>query len=288
MTLPSPRPRLLVGLAALLLCACATLPGTGLKPGARYVAMGSSFAAGAGLPAAPGGLSGCGQSAVSYAHQLAALRGLNLVDASCGGATTANMLTDPQLGHPPQIEALTADTALVTVTGGGNDVGYIADLTAWGCRDSAATPAAAASCAAPSPVDRAAEFAALPGRMDRIVAEVRRRSPKAKLVFVDYVTLAPEAGKECPGLGLNADHALQARDMAAQLATITAQAAKRAHAVLVTASTLSRDHAICSAQPWANGAIIAPADRADGSAVFHPRRAGMNALTQAVDKALGR
>src|SRR3982751_238342 len=94
-----------------------------IPQGATYVALGSSFAAGPGIAAQAADSPGrCGQSAENYARQVARALKLKLVDRSCGGATTADILGTGPLGLPPQIDGLTADTALVTVTVGGNDV----------------------------------------------------------------------------------------------------------------------------------------------------------------------
>jgi lysophospholipase L1-like esterase len=110
-------------LAALTLVAttaCATTPPS--LQGDRYVAMGSSFAAGPGIPSyyedppTP-----CARSNNNYAHQLASRLNLNLTDVSCSGATTAH-LTGPRGAIPPQLDALTSDTRLVTLTIGGNDL----------------------------------------------------------------------------------------------------------------------------------------------------------------------
>ena len=56
----------------------------------------------------------------------------DLVDVTYSGATTANVLTDPQHGAPPQVDALDGSEELVTVTIGGNDVGYVPLLFAAG------------------------------------------------------------------------------------------------------------------------------------------------------------
>ena len=58
--------------------------------------------------------------------------GFDLVDVTYSGATTANVLTDPQHGAPPQVDALDGSEDLVTVTIGGNDVGYVQLLFAAG------------------------------------------------------------------------------------------------------------------------------------------------------------
>ena len=72
------------------------------------------------------------RSAANYPHLVAQRLGLDLVDVTYSGATTADVLTDRQNGEPPQIDALDGSEELVTITIGGNDVGYIPLLTAAG------------------------------------------------------------------------------------------------------------------------------------------------------------
>jgi lysophospholipase L1-like esterase len=117
----------LVLLVTLLLTA-GTAVATGsstLSPGARYVAIGSSYAAGFGIRPLEPGSGACGRSEVDYPHLVAAKLRLQLDDVSCGGAVTANALDTPQGSTRPQIDAVTPQTRLVTLTIGGNDVNYV-------------------------------------------------------------------------------------------------------------------------------------------------------------------
>ncbi len=104
--------------------------------GTDYVAMGSSFAAGPGIPPlqSSDGASACGRSAVNYPSIVAREIGADLTDVSCSGATTAHVLRDPQGARPPQIQAVTPDTRLVTITIGGNDVNYLGSINAYSCQ----------------------------------------------------------------------------------------------------------------------------------------------------------
>jgi lysophospholipase L1-like esterase len=97
-----------------------------------YVALGDSFAS---APLVPNQIDiGCARSDHNYAHALAARLGARTFrDVTCSGADTRDF-TSPQslslLGQnlppaPPQFNALSADTTLVTVTIGGNDTGLI-------------------------------------------------------------------------------------------------------------------------------------------------------------------
>ena len=103
--------------------------------GKEYVALGDSFTADWGVDpvAADEPSTGCRQSTNNYPHQVAANLGLNLTDVSCAGALTTNMtqsqtsfpdgLTHP--AAPPQFDALTATTEIVTIGIGGNDFGFV-------------------------------------------------------------------------------------------------------------------------------------------------------------------
>src|SRR4051794_34201979 len=73
--------------------------------GSSYVAMGGSSAAGRGVPPVQSstGAAACSRSGNNYPSIVARDLGADLTDASCSGATTANVLTDTQNGRPPQI-----------------------------------------------------------------------------------------------------------------------------------------------------------------------------------------
>lgn len=288
--------------AALLLAGCAATPDVErapLAPSARYVAMGSSFAAGPSVTvSADSPATRCNRSRDNYARQLARLRQFDLVDVSCGGATSAHLL-GPWNELAPQIDALTADTALVTITIGGNDVGYVGRLFMASCKGGADLPASAAamckgmaarqqaggaSASLPA-IPTEAAWATLAGSLDRATSEVRRRAPRARLIFVDYVTLLP-SGALCPQVPLNANDAASARATARRLAQETAAAAKRAEAQTLRVSVLSQGHDACAAQPWANGFIAR--EGVDPFTPYHPNLAGMTAIATALDRMLGR
>lgn len=267
-----------------------------LRAGARYVAMGSSFASGSGIapydPAAP---ARCQRSSRNYARQLAHKRKLTLVDVTCGGATTAHM-TGRWGELPAQADALTPDTALVTITIGGNDIGYIGGLIAGSC-DGAKSPGAAdqplcrmiaagrrSGAAMPSATPGAWEK--LEAALDSLAKDVRRRAPAARIVFVDYLAVLPE-GALCARAPLSPEAAAQGRETAARLARLTAHVAKRNGADVLAASALSQGrHDACAKVPWMAG-FVAP-DASPAFVPYHPNLAGMTAIADALDRKLGR
>ena len=143
----------------------------------RYVSLGSSMAAGPGIPPrADGAPWPSGRSARNYPHLVAAALKLDLVDVTFSGATTANVLRDKQFGAPPQIGSLDGSESLVTVTIGGNDVGYVPLLMA------ALLPALVRRLPAIRDLlDRDARAKALDGigdALNAVGAAVRERSPR--------------------------------------------------------------------------------------------------------------
>jgi lysophospholipase L1-like esterase len=242
----------------------------------RYVALGSSMAAGPGIrPQAPGAPFRSGRSAGNYAHLVAEQRHLNLVDVTFSGATTAHVLADRQRGARPQIDALDGSEDLVTLTIGGNDVGYVPLLIAATLpRPLRLLPSIGAL------FDRDARERALEVVGDSLRAvgtAVRRRAPRARVVFVDYLTLLPPDGVPAPPL--STAEADLGRHVAARLEEATATAAQATGCELVRAGEASRQHHGWSEDPWAVGAGWPLPWR---PAPFHPNAAGMRAVADLI------
>jgi hypothetical protein len=147
-----------------------------------------------------------GRSARNYPHLVASALRLDLVDVTYSGATTAHVLRDRQFGAPPQVESLDGSETLVTVTIGGNDVGYVPLLTA-ACLPWPAQWVPLLGCRIRQLRDRSARDRALHDVSDalRDVGDtVRGRAPQARVLFVDYLTLLPPAGRAASPMS-NAD-----------------------------------------------------------------------------------
>jgi len=241
-----------------------------------YVALGSSMAAGPGIqPRAKGAPWGSGRSARNYAHLVAQRLNFDLVDVTFSGATTANILAEHQRGTPPQMDALDGSEALVTITIGGNDVGYIPLLMAASLpRPARLLPKIRGL------LDRDARDEALAQVGDSlraVGAAVRRRAPNARVLFVDYLTMLPPDGQ--PAAPLSAAEAELGRHVAARLEESTAAAAQATGCELVRAGQASREHHAWSSDPWTVGAALPLPWR---PAPFHPNAAGMRAVADLV------
>jgi len=88
----------------------------------RYVALGDSYSAASGvLPPDPSAPPECLRSIRNYPHVIAGATGAQLRDVTCGAAETGDFFESQYPGVAPQLDALSRDTQLVTMTIGGND-----------------------------------------------------------------------------------------------------------------------------------------------------------------------
>lgn len=112
-----------------------------VPPSAHYVALGDSFSSGEGnepfeYGTANDGVNECHRNSEAYPRLLAGNSSLSLGSTAfvaCSGATTQNVLhggsADGAWHEAPQVDALSEDTDVVTITIGGNDVGFPAFAT---------------------------------------------------------------------------------------------------------------------------------------------------------------
>lgn len=254
----------------------------------RYVALGSSMAAGPGIrPRDKHAPLRAVRSAANYPHVVAQRLGFDLVDVTYSGATTAHVLTDRQNNEPPQVSALDGSEELVTITIGGNDVGYVPMLTVAGL------PAALRSLPVlggrlrlmldPTARDRA--LVQVDQALKDVGRTVRRRAPRARVMFVDYLTLLPPAGEDAAPLS-GADAAL-GRRVAATLERLTAEAAAETGCEVVRASDASREHHAWSTDPWTTKPARYGLPIPGRPFPAHPNAAGMRAVADLVIDSVG-
>jgi lysophospholipase L1-like esterase len=182
-------------LAALLSTLCCLLPSTaGAAEPLSYVALGDSYTSGVGIPP-QSGVADCGQSGVDYPHLTAEAEGLALTDVSCAGASTANMTVAQYLDQPPQLDALTPTTDLVTISIGGNDNNFYASTIqycTWQDMEDAAN--IGAPCKKHYGHTLANQILADGAAIGQAIAQIHVRSPNAKVFVIGYPDLLPRQG----------------------------------------------------------------------------------------------
>ncbi|WP_280389346.1 SGNH/GDSL hydrolase family protein, partial [Nocardia wallacei] len=197
---------------AVALCGGAA-QGVTAPSGDRYVALGSSYAAGPGLEPVEDGP--CARSGQNYAHRVAAAAGLDLVDASCSGATTADVLNRSQTVAgtvmPPQIGAVTSYTRLVTVTVGGNDLNLVGSMLAGsGCELLAGGVSGLCDRVTRTTPATPDDFAAVARSLADIVGAVRDRAPQARVLLVQYLPVLSATATTCAAAPMTPEQAVAA------------------------------------------------------------------------------
>jgi len=220
--------------------------------GVRYVALGDSYASGLGTGREHGD---CARSPAAYGPQWArAHHPASFTFAACSGATTRGIRTH-------RLGALSPATTLVSVTAGGNDVGFSDVLQ---------------TCLIQSTHDclraiHGAEHAMttlLPRGLNRLLTAIHQHAPAAKIVMTGYPLLFDPAR---PGSCAQLSHREQAElNRGANLLDDTIRSAAGRHgAAFADVRAAFRGHAICDPAAWLHGLDFFNLDDS-----FHPTRAG--------------
>jgi lysophospholipase L1-like esterase len=251
----------------------------------RYLAaLGSSFAAGPMIE--PIVDQAAMRSGRNYPHLLAERLGAQLADLTVSGATTATILDEAQTmmdgtRFSPQILGVPSEADLVTVTAGGNDLGFIGTVVYTALRRTDPdNPWVAMAGGLPEriPAPAEADIVRVADGLARIVTEVRKRAMAARVVLVDYLTVLTRGsvGVERWFTAEDLDGLCTIRD---SLVQAYARASEQTRADWFRASALSIGHAVGSDTPWVLGLQEDP--RRLGAS-FHPNAAGMRAIADAL------
>jgi lysophospholipase L1-like esterase len=270
----------------------ATAQAAAAQSGGPFVALGDSYAAGNLIPASPTGTpAGCLRSTHNYSGDIQATVGASsYIDAACSGATAADM-TQPQsttIGtNPPQVDALAADDSLVTITIGGNDVGFSTILKE--CATLSVTSPFGNPCqrhyTAGGTDQLAAAVAATGPKVAAVLQGIHSRAPQARILLVGYPDILPNTGTGCwPAVPLAHGDVpyLSATEVA--LNRTLAQAATANSATFVDTYTATIGHDVCQRPgvKWVEGLVpTSPAYP------FHPNQLGQQAMATQVLAALG-
>jgi lysophospholipase L1-like esterase len=245
-----------------------------------YVAMGDSFVSGPGINPQDPAAGGCQRSTLNYPALLAKqLRVKVFRDVSCSGAISSDIIIKrPTTADPgPQIDAVSADTDLVTVGIGGNDEGVFGKVI-FAC--TTGTRIAEAQCSPSVKEFLTQALARTTSSVATALERIHARAPHARIILVGYLRVLPAPGG-CVITGLTADRSVPAITAQDMLDSSLAEAAKRAKVEYVSMSTLSAGHESCyGTKAWVNGFKGVPGD----GAYLHPTAAGMRAVAEIVGK----
>ena len=280
-----PRLGLAVTAAALL---TAGVPGTaGARTGPSYVALGDSYTAGPLIPDLTGSPAGCARSNHNYPSLAAAALGAaSFTDVSCQGATTANMSQPesvPLGSNPPQLNALTSGTTLVTLQVGGNDINFIdivINCTTLSFTDPFGAPCKAHYTSGGTDQLRQAVSQTAP-KVAAVLQAIHQRAPRARVLLVGYPVILPNSGNGCwPAVPIAFGDVPYLRGVEADLNHMLATQAAANNATFVNTYTDSIGHDVCEppGTEWVEGLVpVSP------GAPFHPNAAGERAMARQVE-----
>lgn len=261
-----------VALFAVAGCASAPTP-SGTTTSGSYVALGDSFTANSFH--SPGASSnGCDQTGRNQPHVVQARMGFSsFVDASCDGATSDDIMA-AGTGNAAQISFVTSATKLVTLSIGGNDIGFsdivknctLDYLTFGGCKGDYVS----------GTTDQITnKINAAKVKIQNVVNAVKARAPQAKIFIYGYPTLVPMSGTSgCTGLTLASGDISYLRSKQAQLNSALSSIASGSGATYVDVYGPSAGHDPCSDTAWVARVIDLPP--------VHPTSRGVDALADLV------
>ncbi|MGI8579488.1 MAG: SGNH/GDSL hydrolase family protein [Solirubrobacteraceae bacterium] len=259
-----------------------------------YVAIGDSFSSGEGVPpfdrsTTIAGRDTCHRSSRAWPLLLAGRSGGDTYSLACSGATVAEVIDGDDRRaerdrRPSQVMRLAriAGVRLVTVTIGGNDVGFARVLRR------CATHLRCDRYYAARGHDRLrTRIEALAARLPALYTSLQRAAPSARVVVVGYPRLFPLRPSRFTCAALSSIGPEEVRYLNARTADLDAAirgAARTAGAGYVDALDAFAGHAIgCAGAQWVSHLRLAHPEYS-----FHPNTAGQRRLAEVVERWLRR
>jgi lysophospholipase L1-like esterase len=278
--------RLAACVLAALVCWVVAAPSAQATSPLRYAALGDSYSAASGVltpdPAAP---PSCLRSTSNYPHVIAAATGARLTDVTCGAADTEDFFTAQYSGVPPQLDAVGADTELVTMTIGGNDSGvFINSIVRCGAAGlSTAGQGSPCKDRYGSSFEDTIRTTTYPALVNALQA-VRDAAPAAEVAILGYPWIMPESGGCFARMPVAAGDVPYLRGIQATLNDAVRRAAAATGATYVNMSKASEGHDAC--QPlgvrW-----IEPVLQGTNAVVVHPNALGEQQMAARAMTVLG-
>ncbi len=268
----TPKP-LFVALVGLL-----TLGLTGCTPPKSYVALGDSYSAAPANAVQNQKPPGCYRSDHNYPHLVAPNLNLIFRDVSCSGAQTQDMTSSqsvsPSPNPPPQFNALDSKTRAVSLTIGGNDIGFTEIIKNCVALVNSGTP-----CQDKYVVNGDDQISdrinATAPKVAAVLQGIRSRSPQATIFLLGYLDILPDNGMGCfPQMPVTDGDVPYLRDKERQLNAMLNSVTVANGGVYVDTYTPSIGHDACQVPTvrW-----VEPLAPVLPTYPVHPNQAGMNA-----------
>jgi lysophospholipase L1-like esterase len=218
----------------------------------KYVALGDSYSAGNGANSTNLD-SGCNRNTYAYPYLLSQQKGYALTFVACAGAVTGDIINN-------QVNSVTSDTKVVTITIGGNDIGFtnlILACTTLGCSSQIATSQAKIN-------------NELPAKLNSTYAAIKAKAPTAKVVVLGYGRPFANPPKTC--LAATGVSSSEETSLTALVDSLNNTIKARALAYGFSYADVNpywAGHDVCASNPFTNGlTLLHTADS------YHPTRNG--------------
>ncbi|WP_181037550.1 SGNH/GDSL hydrolase family protein [Arthrobacter sp. ZGTC412] len=261
------------GLAALAMAAGLAVAPVYAAEKTKYIALGDSFAAGQG--AGPY-LDGCYRSENAYSELADEAKAIHLVtNAACSGRTTRDVMND-------QLRKLNKSTELVTITAGGNNIGFGDIINYCGVAllgDTPGTACGTATAYATTQIQSGQLYSDLLSK----IRSVQTAAPTAKIVVTGYpYLLDPIPAGRTDTAAVFIYQATQLSDLLNGTIAAAATAADKATSgdpkvQYVDVRAAFAGHGALSGDPWINLGTASDA--------FHPNARGYRAYFTALNQA---
>ena len=224
----------------------------------NYVALGDSYSSGVGAGSYTSSSGSCLRSTKAYSALWAAAHApASYVSAACSGAKTTDV-TGSQLG------SLSAATTLVSITIGGNDVGFsgvLTDCVLYGT----------STCVSEINAAEAKARSTLPGLLDTVYGAIQARAPLAHVVVLGYPRFYDTGVWYC--IGLSSTSRSKINEGADVLdGVISAAATRHGFTFADVRSRFAADHEICDgSSSWLHSV-----DWTDLTQSYHPTASGQS------------
>ncbi|MCD7441817.1 SGNH/GDSL hydrolase family protein [Streptomyces lincolnensis] len=255
------RSRLAVYVSSLLLAAGTALTGAATAQASQlaapggYVALGDSYSSGVGAGSYLSASGDCKRSTKAYPYLWAAANSPSSFDfTACSGARTGDVLAG-------QLAPLSASTALVSITVGGNDAGFADVMTTCVLQSDS-------SCLSRINTARAYVDSTLPGKLDSVYSAIRSKAPNARVVVLGYPRFY-KLGTTCVGLSETKRKAIN--DAADYLDTAIAKRAANHGFAFGDVRPPFTGHELCSGSPWLHSLNLLNVGES-----YHPKAAGQS------------
>jgi hypothetical protein len=256
-----------------------TLGLTGCTPPKSYVALGDSYSAAPANAVQDNNPPGCYRSDHNYPHLVAPNLNLPVFrDVSCSGAQTKDMTSSqsvtPSPNPPPQFDALDSNTRAVSLTIGGNDIGFTEIIENCVSLVNSGTPCKDKYVVNGDDQIRDRINATAP-KVAAVLQGILSRSPQAKIFLLGYLDILPDSGVGCfPQMPVTDGDVPYLRNKEKQLNAMLKSVAEANNGVYVDTYTPSIGHDACKSPTvrW-----VEPLAPVPPTYPVHPNPAGMNA-----------